>query len=138
MFVQRDADGKIKGLFRQSQTGIAEEEIDDDAPELLMYSAAQQRLEEVRGIEAQRDAALLAGVAWNGRNWHLDPTFQAQLTALLTANALGLVAGPVSIRTRDNEIVQLDIAQLKTLAATVLQRVQQIYAESWAAKDALP
>lgn len=93
----------------------------------------------VRRIEEERDAALAGGVLWNGKEWHLDATFQQHLTGLIAAFATGVLppTATVPIRTRANTIEQLTYDQLKALAAAVLSRVQEIWAESWAKKDAL-
>lgn len=37
MFVQRDGQGKITGVYRAKQFGYAEEELTDDHPEVLAY-----------------------------------------------------------------------------------------------------
>lgn len=93
----------------------------------------------VAAIEAERDGALLAGVSWDGKAWHLDQVFQAQVSGLVVAFEAGILPGnaTVPIRTRANTVEQLDYTQLKQLAGAVLVRVQQIWAASWAAKDAL-
>lgn len=38
-FVRRDAAGSINGVFAQKQPGMAEEEIEDNAPELAEFHA---------------------------------------------------------------------------------------------------
>lgn len=93
----------------------------------------------VRQIEEERDKALAGGLFWNGKEWHLDATFQQHLTGLIAAFATGVLppTATVPIRTRANTIEQLTYDQLKALAAAVLSRVQEIWAESWAKKDAL-
>lgn len=37
MFVERDDQGKIKGVYAVKQPGVAEEELRDDAPEVLAF-----------------------------------------------------------------------------------------------------
>lgn len=90
-------------------------------------------------IDAQRDATLDAGVMWDGKIWHADSTFQAQLTAFIGAFTGGLLPAQatVTIRSMDNVNNVLTLDQLKALALTVMAFVQTTYAASWAAKDAL-
>lgn len=92
-----------------------------------------------RQIEADRDNALAGGLLWQGKEWHLDATFQMHLTGLIGAFATGVLppTATVPIRTRANTVEQLGYEELKALAAAVLTRVQEIWAESWAKKDAL-
>jgi hypothetical protein len=101
--------------------------------------AGEQRAATIREIEAVRDAKLAAGVEWNGYLWQTDALFQAQLTGIVGAYTAGILpaSAQMGIRTKDNQTVQLDGAQIKTLAGTVLAYVQGVFAESWAAKDAL-
>jgi hypothetical protein len=97
------------------------------------------RASQLAAIESTRDAALLAGVSWNNKDWHIDQTFQDHLTGLVAAFAAGILPAnaTVPIRTRANTVENLTYTELKQLAGVVLQRVQQIWADSWAAKDAL-
>lgn len=115
---------------------LTPEEIADAAARTAAEAAARR----IPEIEAAREAALLAGVSWNGNSWHIDQVFQNHLTGLVAAFEAGILPANASvpIRTRANTVEQLTYTQLKQLAGTVLQRVQQIWAESWAAKDALP
>lgn len=142
MFIGRRPDGTIYGCWSSRQpndedhSGI--EEVADDHPDLVAFLApTNQSL--VAAIEAERDAALLSGVTWDGKDWHIDQTFQAHITGLVTAFEAGILPAQmtVPIRTRTNTIEQLTFTQLKQLAGAVLMRVQQIWAASWAAKDAL-
>lgn len=96
----------------------------------------EQRIAE---IEAQRDALLAAGFWFNGQLFHADPIFQSQLQAFLLAWNIGLLdaAATVAIRRKDDVTVQMGRAEVTALAAALMQHVQGIYAQSWAAKDAL-
>lgn len=104
------------------------------------FENSQERARMVSEIESERDAAMLSGVTWNGNMYHIDPTFQAQITGLVAAFEVGILPAQaaVPIRRVDNTIEQLNFAQLKSLAGSVLVRVQEIWSESWAAKDELP
>jgi len=117
-------------------------EIDLSASEVAAAKAiteAEKRAYVPKKIEADRDAAFLSGVEWNGRRWHLDATFQYQITGLVTAYEAGILPADetVSIRAMDNTTHDLTQAQVKALAGVVLSRVQTIWQESWTAKDAV-
>lgn len=90
-------------------------------------------------IEAVRDQKLGAGVSFNGVLFQTDAAFQGHLTGIVGAINAGLIPGnaSVAIRTKVNTIEQLSTLQVKQLAGAVLQYVQSVFAESWAAKDAL-
>lgn len=93
----------------------------------------------VAAIDAARDTALAAGVTHDGKQWHIDPTFQSHITGLVAAFEAGIIPAQatVPIRTRSGTTETLNYTQIKALAGAVLARVQQVWAESWAAKDAL-
>lgn len=57
MFIERDRDGKIKGVYKQSQKGYAEEELPDDHPEVLAYLNPPKDYAQLR-----REAYVAAGV----------------------------------------------------------------------------
>ncbi len=92
-----------------------------------------------RLIDQERDRQLASGVVWNAKTYHVDETFQGHLTGLMVAYQTGILPAGMSrqIRTMNNEIVLLTQAEIVGLAAAVLSRVEQIFQESWAAKDAL-
>lgn len=101
--------------------------------------AADANLAERATIDAARDAQLLAGVSWNGKQWHTDPDFQTQITGIVGAFVAGILpaGATVNVRAMDNSINALTQTQIAQLAGAVLQKVQAVYAASWAAKDAL-
>jgi len=90
-------------------------------------------------IDQQRDLKLRSGFPWNGMTFHCDPTFQSQLQAFLLAWQVGMLAptATVAIRRHDNVTVQMTRAEVAALAGALMAYVQSVYAESWAAKDAL-
>lgn len=101
---------------------------------------APTRTELILQIERVRDEALRAGVSWNGRTWHTDPTFQQHITGIVGAFTATILpeGATVAIRAQDNTIHNLNVVQCKQLAGAVMTKVQTVWAESWAAKDALP
>lgn len=120
---------------------LEERSVDDAGYAALIAAQPKTRDESVRAIESTRDAALATGaVTWNARRWHTDKVFQDQLCALVSAFANGILPAlaTVTVRTVDNENVQLGFADLKALAGVVLPAVQKAWSDSWAAKDALP
>ena len=95
---------------------------------------------EVAAVNARRDEALANGsVAWGGREWYIDEKFQLHLTGFVTAFQAGMLppAATVAVRAANNTTHQLGLADLKALGGAVMTRVQQIWAQSWAEKDAL-
>lgn len=97
--------------------------------------------EKTAQIDAQRDAKLMLGVAWNAHIWRTDDVFQAQLTSLIAAFTNGIIpaAATVNVRTMDATPVSvaMTLTDLKALAGTVLTYVQGVYSQSWAEKDVL-
>lgn len=94
--------------------------------------------EELRAdIERRRDEGLVAGVTMGGEQFHSDDRFLVELIGMILGYQAGVYTGSQSIRTRDNQIVQLSVAQITELAATVGAHRKSVYAASWAEKDAL-
>lgn len=110
-----------------------------DPAVLEQRKALESKRAAIEQIERERDKAMAGGLLWNGKEWHLDATFQMHLIGLIGAFATGVLppTATVPIRTRANTVEQLGYEELKALAAAVLTRVQEIWAESWAKKDAL-
>jgi hypothetical protein len=102
------------------------------------YVAPEPTVEEKKSaINTQRDIDLLGGVSFLGNVFHSDDAFRADLTDMLLGYDKGLLTGVQNIRTLDNKIVQLDGTQILQLKMTIGMFRQQIFATSWAAKDAL-
>jgi hypothetical protein len=97
--------------------------------------------EKTTRIDAQRDAKLMLGVAWNTHIWRTDDVFQAQLTSLIAAFTNGIIPAGATVNVRTMDAVPVSVAMtladLKALAGTVLQYVQGVYSQSWAEKDVL-
>jgi hypothetical protein len=100
-------------------------------------NAAQVRAAAVETINTSRDADLVAGVMVDGKRYHTDDRFLTELLGMLLGYQAGVYSGLQSIRTMDNQIEQLDQAQITALAAAVGAHRKAVYAASWAAKDAL-
>lgn len=88
-------------------------------------------------INVERDIALAAGVEFMGHVFHSDDTFRADLTDMLMGYDKGLLTGKQSIRTKANNIVELDYNQILALKLTLGQTRQAILIQSWTAKDAI-
>lgn len=99
----------------------------------------QVREDAIRQINFQRDAALMAGFTFSGQTFHCDPVFQSQIQSYLLAWNEGLIDinSTVTIRRKDNVTVQMTKAEVLAMAAAMIAHVEAIYAQSWAAKDAL-
>lgn len=133
---QTDIESHGVELFNRAIAGdfgtISEYVAPQLTPEQILENAIKQ-------IDAQRDAALLAGFTFNGQLYHCDPIFQTQVQAYLAAWREGIIAelDTVSIRRKDNVTVQMTKSEVLALAAALMSHVQSIYVQSWAAKDAL-
>lgn len=95
------------------------------------------REQQVAAIEAERDAALAAGVVHAGARFYADDTFLTEMLGRIMGYQAGVYSGPLPVRTKDGAIVMLDQAQHVALAAAVGAHRQAAYTKSWAAKDAL-
>lgn len=93
---------------------------------------------QVEALNAECDRALEAGVLVDGVLYHSDNTFLLELLALVMGYQVGVLTGTQTIRTKANQNVQMDEAQIVALAAAVGDYRKSTYAACWAAKDALP
>ena len=62
MFVQRDNDGKIIGVYGPKQPGIAEEELSDDHPEVVAFLNPAPKIPQVVTMRQARLALHAAGL----------------------------------------------------------------------------
>lgn len=97
----------------------------------------QIRASAVAEIDSRREDGLVAGVSMGGSNFHSDDRFLVELLGMVMGYQTGVFNGTQSIRTRDNEIVQLNVQAITELAAIVGAHRKAVYATSWAEKDAL-
>ena len=99
----------------------------------------QIKTEALQAIDKIKINKLAGGFTFNGMSYPCDGVFQQQITAFVTAFREGIIppGTTITIRTYDDQLVQLGEAEIKALAAALLVYVQSVYAESWAAKDAL-
>lgn len=110
------------------------------APEVPPVKTPERiRAEQIAEIDRIKNDKLRGGFVHGGATYPCDGIFQQQITAFVVAWDAGVlpIDATVSIRTYDDRIVLLGYADVKALAAALLTYVQSIYAESWAAKDAL-
>lgn len=96
------------------------------------------RAQLVAAIEAERDAALAAGVVHEGTRFYADDTFLTELLGRTMGYQAGVYSGSLPVRTKDGATILLDQAQHVALAAAVGAHRQAAYSKSWAEKDALP
>ena len=97
----------------------------------------EERAAAIVAINESREVDLLAGVVVDGKRYHTDDRFLAELLGLVLGYQAGIYSGAQAIRTMDNQIVQLGVSQITALAAAVGEHRKAVYAASWAAKDAL-
>lgn len=97
------------------------------------------RKQQIAVIDKQRDTAIDGGLTFNGVKYHADPMFQSQIQAFILAFNAGILppAATVTVRRKDNVNALLSQVEIVQLAGALMQHVQAIYAQSWAAKDAL-
>ncbi len=90
-------------------------------------------------LDMQRDAKLAEGAFWSGRRWHMDDVMRSALQWRITRWQLGRLApdATLPVRAMDNTIHQLGRDDHLALAEAIEAAGGEIYAESWAAKDAL-
>ena len=100
-------------------------------------TAENVRAAAVAAINATREVDLVSGVVVNGKHYHSDDRFLTELLGMLLGYQAGIYSGTQDIRTMDNQIEALDVAQITALAAAVGAHRKAVYAASWAAKDAL-
>lgn len=96
------------------------------------------RTRQVDAINAACERALDAGVLIDGARYHTDNTFLIEILGLVLGYQAGVLSGTQTIRTMANENVQMNQEQIVALAAAVGEYRKAVYAECWAAKDALP
>jgi ABC-type antimicrobial peptide transport system permease subunit len=77
------------------------------------------RTRQVAAINAECDRKLESGVLIDGTHYHSDNTFLLELLALVLGYQAGVLTGTQTIRTRANENIQMDAAQIIALAAAV-------------------
>lgn len=99
-----------------------------------------RRLAKIAAIDATRDAALAGGFLHNGFRYHCDDVFQSQVQAFMLAWQVGMLPAnaTVNIRRHDNVTETMTRDEVAALGGALMAYVQQVYAASWAAKDALP
>ena len=88
-------------------------------------------------INAERDQRLIAGVQLDGNTYNSDDRFLAVLHGMVLGFQTGTLTGKQDIRTQDNRTVQLDQSAVSTLTAAVEKFRSDVFAWSWAQKDAL-
>lgn len=95
------------------------------------------RTRQVDAINAECDRVLEAGVQIGDTRYHSDNTFLLELLGMVLGYQAGVFTGTQTIRTKANENVQMDAAQIIALAAAVGEHRKATYAACWEAKDAL-
>lgn len=131
---------KIKGYMDldDDSIGIGDLYVDGifvKAPQDPNQIALSRRVE----IELRRDAKLAEGVPWNGRRWQIDDVMRSALQWRITRWQLGRLAtdATLPVRAMDNTIQMLGRDDHLALAEAIEAYGAQIYAESWAEKDAI-
>jgi hypothetical protein len=86
-------------------------------------------------INVGRSVTLQEGVGWNGDNWQIDLISRNNILGVVTAINAGLWdSETVTWRNTANEDKQLTVAEFKELAKAVIEKVNQVYLDSFAAK----
>jgi hypothetical protein len=86
-------------------------------------------------INVGRAVTLREGVGWNGDNWQIDLISRNNILSVVTAINAGLWDSEyVTWRNTANEDKELTVAEFKELAKAVIEKVNQVYLDSFAAK----
>ena len=86
-------------------------------------------------INVGRSVTLQEGVGWNGDNWQIDLISRNNILSVVTAINAGLWDSEyVTWRNTANEDKELTVAEFKELAKAVIEKVNQVYLASFAAK----
>ncbi len=86
-------------------------------------------------INVDRSVTLQEGVGWNGDNWQIDLISRNNILSVVTAINAGLWDSEyVTWRNTANEDKELTVAEFKELAKAVIEKVNQVYLDSFAAK----
>ena len=86
-------------------------------------------------INVGRAVTLQEGVGWNGDNWQIDLISRNNILSVVTAINAGLWDSEyVTWRNTANEDKELTVAEFKELAKAVIEKVNQVYLDSFAAK----
>ena len=86
-------------------------------------------------INVGRAITLREGVGWNGDNWQIDLISRNNILSVVTAINAGLWDSEyVNWRNTANEDKELTVAEFKELAKAVIEKVNQVYLDSFAAK----
>ena len=108
------------------------------SPNRQLFYPWNNTLEERRkdiNINVGRAITLREGVGWNGDNWQIDLISRNNILSVVTAINAGLWDSEyVNWRNTANEDKELTVAEFKELAKAVIERVNQVYLDSFAAK----
>lgn len=93
----------------------------------------------IHDIERILAEKLVGGFMFNGVTWHCDPVFQGQINSFLTAwrEEILPLAATVKVRDFGNIDHLLTRDEVRALGGALMVYVRNIYADAWAAKDAL-
>ena len=108
------------------------------SPNRQLFYPWNNTLEERRkdiNINVGRAITLREGVGWNGDNWQIDLISRNNILSVVTAINAGLWDSEyVTWRNTANEDKELTVAEFKELAKAVIEKVNQVYLDSFAAK----
>jgi len=108
------------------------------APNRQLFYPWDNTLEERRtdiNVNVGRSVTLQEGVGWNGDNWQIDLISRNNILSVVTAINAGLWDSEyVTWRNTANEDKELTVAEFKELAKAVIEQVNQVYLDSFAAK----
>jgi hypothetical protein len=125
----------------QIQKLVAIRSVDSSGIESLVEAKAPEQLKagKIADIHKLRSDKLQGAVVCGEYSYPCDAIFQQQLTAFLTAWDHGILAplATVSVRTFDDQVILHTKEEVTAIAAVVLTYVQQVYKDSWLAKDNL-
>lgn len=96
---------------------------------------AEFKANKKKQINAAREAALNAGISWNGYSWDSDVRSRDNITGAASAVSAGIpLPANFTWRTKGNQDVPITGADIIALAAVMLNHVNEQYARSWQRK----
>lgn len=139
MFVDRDQSGKIIGRYNVQQYE-GQEELADDAPELLLIAALYVKLSDIDVAFGNR---VKVGMPYNGKVIQIEDDDRANISGV-AARAMGVVAQVPGMtwpqgfywRTMDNSPLPLDAPGMLAMSQAVADHYTALLYNKGALKDA--
>lgn len=132
----------VSGAYEMCMANVHEGETYEEVGEMPDNSIAYTSEEIQRyAIKQTRSIAFISGFTFSvdGKSYPCDPVFQEAVKTYLTAYMSGVVPEEYTVRIRrsDNTFWYPNYTELKPFAAELMQHIESVWTDYWAAKDAL-